>query len=215
MKKVAIYVRVSTSGQELDNQLLQLRKYCDKSDWEVYKEYCDIVSGKEESRPEYDKLFIDAHKKLYDGVLFWTFDRFARSGTLFTLQKLKELDNEGIFWHSYQEQYISSIGPWKDVVISIFATIAKLERERISERTKAGLERAKAKGKKLGRPGIPKEVEEQVLDYIRQGLSYSKISEKVIYKIKFGKERHISAGQISQIKKKHSEKGGLNITQEK
>ena len=101
MEKVAIYVRVSTKGQELENQLLQLKRYCEKSDWQIYNPYQDIITGGKESRPQYDELFRDAHKKLFDGVLFWSLDRFSRSGTLFTLQKLKELTNLGIFWHSY------------------------------------------------------------------------------------------------------------------
>ena len=220
--KVAMYLRVSTTKQEAENQELQLKEYCKKSGWEVYKVYPDIISGKEESRPQYDEMFLEAHQKKFDVVLFWSFDRFARSGTLFTLQKLKELENLGINWHSYTEPYISSVGPWKDVVISIFATVAKLEREHISERTKAGLDRIKEtlkEGKgytsksgnkitQLGRPTIPEETIKQVLDYLKEGkLSYTQISEKVIYKIKHGAERHISPAQITQIKKKHLENG--------
>ena len=204
MVKAGIYTRVSTKGQELDNQLLQLRRYCEKSNWEIYDEYCDIISGKEESRPNYDRLFNDAHKKKFDIVLFWDISRFARSGTLFTLQKLKELENLGLDWHSYEDKYLSSMGEFKDIVISILATLAKIEREKISNRTKAGLERAKAQGKSLGRRSIPPEVVKQVLDYLKEGkLSYSQISQRVIYKIKFGKEKHISPAQISQIKKKY------------
>lgn len=207
-KAAAIYVRVSTKGQELDNQLLQLREYAKKSDWTVYKEYCDIISGKEEKRPEYDKMYYDAHKKLFDVVLFWDISRFSRSGTLFTLQKLKELENLGINWHSYQDRYFSSLGEFKDVVISIMATLAKIERQKISDRTKAGLERAKKQGKRLGRPSIPQEVVDTVLGYLKGGnLSYSQISERVTYKIKNGKIKHISPAQISQLKKKHLEKG--------
>ena len=112
--KVAIYVRVSTDKQELDNQLAQLKRYAVKSKWEIYHEYKDIVSGKETKRKDYDQMFKDAHKKLFDGVLFWSLDRFSRTGTLFTLQKLKELDNLNIFWHSYQDPYISTAGEWKD-----------------------------------------------------------------------------------------------------
>lgn len=205
-EKVAIYVRVSTKGQELDNQLLQLREYCEKSDWSVYKEYCDVISGKEEKRPSYDQLFKDAHQKKFDIVLFWAMDRFARSGVLFTLQKLTELDNLKIQWHSYQEPIFSSVGEFRDMVISILATLAKIERKRISERTKAGLERAKHQGQKLGRPTIPLDVVKKVLKLLKQGdLSYSQISEIVTYKIKFGKVRHISPAQISQIKKKNQE----------
>ena len=141
----AVYVRVSTNKQEVDNQLLQLRTYCSKCGYQIYREYVDVISGKENSRPSYDLMFQDAHKRLFDLVLFWDLSRFSRAGTLFTLQKLKELENLGIGWESYQEQYFKSAGQFKDVVLSIISTIAKIEREKISERTKAGLERSKKK----------------------------------------------------------------------
>ena len=137
--KVAIYVRVSTTKQEVENQLIQLREYCKKNNYEICNEFVDIISGKETSRPQYDLMFQDAHKRLFDIVLFWDLSRFSRAGTLFTLQKLKELENLGIDWESYQEPYFKSIGQFKDVVLSIISTVAKIEREKISERTKAGL----------------------------------------------------------------------------
>jgi DNA invertase Pin-like site-specific DNA recombinase len=153
MSKVcALYVRVSTEGQEVDNQLLQLQRYAEKQDYEVAAEYVDVVSGKENSRPSYDQLFRHAHQRLFDVVVFWDLSRFSRGGTLFTLQKLKELENAGVAWESYQEPYIRSLGQFKDVVISIFASVAKIEREKISERTKAGLARKRAQGVVLGRP---------------------------------------------------------------
>ena len=150
--KVAIYVRVSTEKQDLDNQLLVLKPFCKAKRWEIYEIYADIMTGSEDKRPAFDRLFEDAHKMKFDVFLFWALDRFSRSGTLFTIQKLKELDNLGIGWHSYQEPYLSTLGPYGDMVISILACLAKAERERISERTKAGLARAKAAGKKIG-PG--------------------------------------------------------------
>lgn len=137
--KVAIYVRVSTGKQEVENQLSQLREYSKKCNHEVYKEYIDVISGKEDSRPSYDLMFRDAHKRLFELVLFWDLSRFSRSGTLFTLQKLKELENLGIDWESYQEPYFKSIGQFKDVILSVISTVAKIEREKISQRTKAGL----------------------------------------------------------------------------
>lgn len=155
-KLVAIYCRVSTTKQEADNQLIQLREYCKKSGHEIYKEYVDIISGKETSRPAYDQMFRDAHQRMYDIVLFWDISRFSRAGALFTLQKLKELENIGVEWESYQEQYFRSAGQFKDVVISIMATLSKIEREKISERTKAGLERARLQGKKIGNRGKDK-----------------------------------------------------------
>lgn len=141
--KAAIYVRVSTSKQEVKNQLIQLREYCEKSNYEIFKEYVDVISGKETSRPQWDLMFNDAHKKLFDLVLFWDLSRFSRAGTLFTLQKLKELENLNINWESYQEPYFKSIGQFKDVVLSVISTVAKIEREKISERTKAGLKASK------------------------------------------------------------------------
>ncbi len=168
MKTAAIYVRVSTDKQEADNQLLQLREYAKKEKWEIYKEYLDVISGKETSRPEFDRLFLDAHKKLFDIVLFWDLSRFSRAGTLFTLQKLQELKNSGIDWVSYQEPYISSIGQFSDVIVSLLSTIAKIEREKISQRTKAGLERLKLEGKKLGRPKGKKDKKKRVRRYYKK-----------------------------------------------
>ena len=166
--KVAIYVRVSTDKQEVDNQLSQLRDYAGKCKYEICQEYIDIISGKETNRPGYDAMFKDAYQKKFDIILFWDLSRFSRAGTLYTLQKLKELENLGIDWESYQERYFRSAGQFKDVVLSVVATVAKMEREKISARTLAGLERIKkriakkgkytTKGgkliKRLGRPGI-------------------------------------------------------------
>ena len=152
--KAAIYSRISTEKQEVENQLLQLREYCKKSNYKIHNEYVDVMSGKEENRPQFDKLFRAAHKKQFDIVIFWDISRFSRSGTLFTLQKLKELDNLGIKWHSFSDPYFSSLGDFKEVVLSIMATLAKIERKKISERTKAGLERARLYGRFPGRPKL-------------------------------------------------------------
>jgi len=147
-RRVAIYVRVSTDKQEVLNQLNQLKPYCEKSNYDVFNEYIDVCSGKELSRPEYDRMFNHAHKKLFDLVLFWDLSRFSRAGTLYTLQKLKELENLGIDWESYEEPYFKSAGEFKDVVLSIISTVARIERENISKRTKAGLQNAKNVGKR-------------------------------------------------------------------
>ena len=146
--KIAIYVRVSTKSQEGKNQEFQLKKYCRNKGYEIFNVYWDIVSGKETSRPAFDKMFYDAHKRLFDLVLFWDLSRFSRAGTSYTLQKLKVLENLGIGWESYRESYFNSIGEFKDVILSIMSTLAKIEREKISERTKAGLRNAKNVGKR-------------------------------------------------------------------
>lgn len=181
--KVAIYVRVSTGKQELDNQLRELRRFAQNSNWEVVGEYKDVISGKEEKRRGFDQLFQDAHKKRFDLVLFWDLSRFSRAGTYHTLLKLRELENLEIKWKSYQEKYIDSAGQFKDVVISVMASLAKIEREKISDRTKAGLNRIKdvikRKGKyktregkiikRLGKPGKNFDEEKVWNEYMRQG----------------------------------------------
>jgi len=143
--------------QEVENQLFQLRNYCKNNDYEVFEEYVDVISGKENSRPNFDMMFKHAHQKLFDTVLFWDLSRFSRSGTLYTLQKLKELENLGVGWVSYQEPYFSTLGDFKDVVLSIMATLAKIERQKISERTKAGLRKAKNVGKR-GKDNKPRKI---------------------------------------------------------
>ena len=169
--KVALYVRVSTNKQEVKNQLIQLREYCKKNNYKIFKEYVDVISGKEISRPSYDKMFEDAHKRLFDLVLFWDLSRFSRAGTLFTLQKLKELENLGIDWESYQESYFKSVGQFKDVILSIISTIAKIEREKISERTKAGLQ-ASPKKDLIGKRGKDKKRRKSRRDRgIKRGIS--------------------------------------------
>ncbi len=99
-------------------------------------------------------MFEDASKRKFDLVLFWAPDTFSREGTLETLQHLQLLSNWGVNWRSYQEAYFDSCGPFRDVVVSLMATLAKQERLRISERTKAGLQRARRAGKTLGRPRV-------------------------------------------------------------
>ena len=99
-------------------------------------------------------MFSAASRREFDVVLFWALDRFSREGVYATLQRLQRLTSYGVGYRSYTEQYLDSCGLFKDAVISILATIAKQERLRLSERTIAGLERAKAKGRIGGRPRV-------------------------------------------------------------
>jgi len=169
--KAGIYVRISTDKQELENQERQLKPFCEKSGWEIYRIYRDIISGKETKRSGFDTLFRDAHQKKFDIVLFWDISRFSRTGTLYTLQKLRELENLGIRWKSFQEPYLDSGGDFRDIVISVISTIAKIEREKISERTKAGIARAKAAGKKMGRRSrmTQRKIDQAWEEYDREG----------------------------------------------
>src|SRR6516225_7092781 len=99
-------------------------------------------------------MFSDASKRKFSVLLFWSLDRFSREGVLETLQHLNRLTSYGVGYRSFTEQYFDSCGIFKDAVISILATVAKQERIRLSERTKAGLAIARSRGRKLGRPRL-------------------------------------------------------------
>lgn len=153
VKNVAIMARVSTDKQENENQLLALREFAAKQGWQITEEYIDVVTGSgKKLRKAFDAMMLAASQRKFDLVLFWALDRFSREGTLETLQHLERLNTYGVQWRSYSEQYIDSCGMFRDVVISLLATMAKQERIQISERTKAGLRRARKEGKVLGRP---------------------------------------------------------------
>jgi DNA invertase Pin-like site-specific DNA recombinase len=109
-------------------------------------------------------------------VLFWSLDHFSREGALPTLQHLNLLESYGVGYKSYTEQYLDSTGIFKEAVISILAIVAKQERVRLSERTRAGIERAKGKGTKLGKPGFGQEQIDQIRRLKGGGLSNYAIS---------------------------------------
>jgi DNA invertase Pin-like site-specific DNA recombinase len=156
MTRAAIYARVSTKdkGQEVENQLRQLREFAALQGWTVSREYVDHETAKNGDRAEFQSMFRDASQRKFDVLLFWALDRLSREGVLETLQHLNRLTSYGIGYRSFTEQYFDSCGIFRDAVIAIIATVAKQERIRISQRVKAGLETARAKGKKLGRPRV-------------------------------------------------------------
>lgn len=150
--KIALYLRVSTDKQETENQAIQLRDFAAKRDWQIVIEYCDFESGSKSDRVEFQRMFKDASQRKFDLVLFWALDRLSREGVYQTLQHLNRLESHGVGFRSFTEPYFDSCGVFKDAVIAIMATLAKQERVKRSERTRAGLARVKASGKMLGRP---------------------------------------------------------------
>lgn len=178
--RCAIYSRVSTRdrGQDCENQLAQIRAWASANGHTVVSEYSDCVSGSGKvRRPAFEAMMNAARDgcaceriigkdetcsecggngPAFQILLFWSLDRFSRSGVLGTLKMLEQLDDAGVSWRSHTEPYLDSCGVFRDAILAILAAIAKQERLRISERVKAGLDIAAAKGRYPGRPPTEK-----------------------------------------------------------
>lgn len=153
--RVALYARVSTAnnGQDPAMQTRELREYAERRGWTVTGEYVDVgISGTKEKREALDRLMADAHRRKFDVVVVWKFDRFARSVS-HLLRALETFKALGIDFVSFSEQMDTST-PAGKMVFTVLGAVAELERSLIVERVKAGLRNAKAKGKHLGRPRV-------------------------------------------------------------
>ena len=153
--RAAIYARVSTAnnGQDPRVQTREMQEYCPRRGWTVVDEYVDIgISGTKEKRPQLDRLLADAHRRRFDVVVVWRFDRFARSVS-HLLRALENFQALGIEFVSLSEQLDTST-PTGKMVFTVLGAVAELERSLIVERVRAGLRNARAKGKRLGRPRV-------------------------------------------------------------
>jgi DNA invertase Pin-like site-specific DNA recombinase len=150
--------------------------------WPIVAEYEDRESGSksEKDRPKFKAMLEAASKREFDVLLFWSLDRFTREGMVEALTTLKRLNDYGVKYRSLQEPYIDTTNPFGDLLAAFVAKIAQLERERIRERIYAGLERAKAEGKELGRPRLA--VDRTKIRRLRaEGLSVRAIAQKTGY----------------------------------
>jgi len=153
--RTAIYARVSTTnhGQDVTLQTRELQQFARARGWEIAGEYVDAgVSGSKDSRPELNRLIADAHKRRFDVVCVWRFDRFARSVS-HLLRALETFRALGIDFVSFSEQMDTST-PAGKMVFTVLGAVAELERSLIVERVRAGVRNARAKGKTLGRPRV-------------------------------------------------------------
>jgi DNA invertase Pin-like site-specific DNA recombinase len=153
--RVAIYARISTansnSGQSPEMQLRELREHAQRRGWEISCEYVDEgISGAKDRRPALDRLMADAHRRKFDVVLVWRFDRFARSVS-HLLRALDTFRALGMEFVSLSEA-LDTATPAGRMTFTVLGAVAELERSLIAERVKAGIRNAKAKGKRLGRP---------------------------------------------------------------
>src|SRR6202163_200403 len=177
--KAAIYARVSTTnhGQDASMQTRELREYCERRGFEIAGEYTDVgISGSKDSRPELNRLMADAHKRRFEVVCVWKFDRFARSVS-HLLRALETFKALGIEFCSFSEQMDTST-PTGKMVFTVLGAVAELERSLIAERVRAGLRNAKAKGKQLGRPRVSVDAA-RIATLRASGLSWPKIADEL------------------------------------
>ena len=151
-KRVGLYVRVSTTGQNTKAQQAELRAYAESRGWTVTRVYTDQISGAVHNRPALQELMSDCKRRKVDIVLVWKFDRFARS-LRHLVTALEDFRRLRIDFVSATEG-VDTTSPSGELVFQIFGAIAQFERALISERVKAGIAEARRNGRQLGRPAI-------------------------------------------------------------
>src|SRR6516162_6682248 len=180
--RVAIYARVSTDdkGQDPENQLRQLRQWCERMGYPVVREYVEHESGKGvEYRRKLAEMFADGARRDFDLLLVWSLDRLSREGMAATVVHLQRLASHGVAFRSFTEENLSTENELvRNILLATLSSLAKLEREKISQRTKAGLERALANGKVLGRPKFSDDDRTKLIAALGTGESWHAVSAK-------------------------------------
>lgn len=181
MKSVVLYGRVSTNNQSVSNQLHDLKEVCERNGWTIVDEYIDEgISGTHgrDKRPEFDRLLKDVNRKKFDGILVWDISRLGRS-----LQHLVSFLNDvmskdiDLYIH---KQGIDTSTPTGKMMYGFISVMSEYERTLIVERVKSGLETAKRRGKKLGRPtNVNDDTRNVVVELRKSGMSLNKICKTV------------------------------------
>ncbi len=175
MKKVAMYLRVSTSSQTCENQKRELEAYCQRQGWVIAKVYEDSgYSGSKSDRPALNQMLADATFGKFAVLVVWKIDRLARS-TSDLLNILTTLKSHGVDFCS-TTQAIDTTTSYGKMVMTFLGAIAEFERDTIIERVKSGIERAKANGVKLGRPRVAFDVKRALELRDQQGMGYKQVA---------------------------------------
>ena len=178
--KAALYLRVSTDKQELENQLEPLKKFAKGRGLKVVQVYRDMATGKNSNRPALNKMLKDAHRHAFDAIVVWALDRLSREGMSRTVQLIEMLERMGIGVISYSEPYLDTTNELaRNILLAVVSTLAKAERERISERTRAGLARVKRAGKKLGRPPVASKKRTRAVKLLKKGYSIRQVAKQL------------------------------------
>jgi DNA invertase Pin-like site-specific DNA recombinase len=191
-KRVAIYSRVSTDGQSVENQRRELLAVAERRGWEVVQEFSDHgISGAKDrdKRPAFDRMLKGATRREFDMIAAWSVDRLGRS-LQHLVAFLGEVHASGVDLYLHQ-QSVDTSTPAGKAMFQMLGVFAEFERAMIVSRVNAGLKRAKAAGKVLGRPKIDEKVEATIRRAIQKG-------GKGLLKI--AKEYGVGSGTVQRIK---------------
>jgi DNA invertase Pin-like site-specific DNA recombinase len=180
MKRVAIYARVSTQGQTVNNQLQQLHKVAERHGWEVVSEYKDKgISGAKgrDKRPQFDAMLKAANRREFDIIMSWSVDRLGRS-LQHLVEFLGDIQQKGVDLYLHQ-QNIDTSTPSGKAMFQMVGVFAEFERAMIQDRVKAGLARARKEGQTLGRPRVSEATEASIHKRREQGMGILKIAREL------------------------------------
>src|SRR5712664_1852987 len=177
-KRVAAYVRISSSEGTTENQRPGIEALCRNRGYTIVRWYEETVSGAARRRPVFEQMLADARSRTFDALVVWSVDRFSRGGAGSCFAALGQIDGAGVDFISVNESYLDTSGPFRDVLLAFAATVARMERDRLIERTKAGLARARAQGRVGGRPRNHLPLVEAALKLLHEGASYDDVRKK-------------------------------------
>ena len=190
-KRAAMYVRVSTDKQTVENQICELWQIAERRGWEVVEEYRDAgVSGAKgrDNRPGLDQMLKDASKRRFDVVMAWAIDRLGRS-LIDLLGSIQTLEACGVDLY-LEQQAIDTTTPAGKLMFQVTGAFAEFERSMIRQRVKAGLKRAVEQGKQLGRPKISPALEKRIQSQLLAGKGILKVA----------RELGVGTGTVQRIK---------------
>ena len=179
-KRAALYVRVSTDGQTVENQTLALEAVAERRGWVIVQVYSDAgISGAKgrDKRPAFDAMLKDANRRRFDVLMFWSVDRIGRS-TATVAAALADLEAAGVAIYADKEG-MDATTPHGKAMLQMAAVFAELERGMIRERVIAGLERARRQGKVLGRPKVTRRMEDAIRARLASGVGILKTAREL------------------------------------
>src|ERR1700745_1276490 len=192
-KRAAIYVRVSTDKQTVENQVQALRQIAERRGWQVVEQYSDAgISGSKgrDNRPGLDQMLKDASKRRFDVVMAWAIDRLGRS-LIDLLGTIQTLEACGVDLY-LDQQAIDTTTPAGRLMFQVTGAFAEFKRSMIRQRVHAGLKRAVAQGKQLGRPRIDAALEKRIQAQLRAGKGMLKVA----------RECGVGSGTVQRIRQK-------------